>query len=208
MRAIFLSFVLILLATAGIALGQSGVNLENLRQALQAGKEFWKSEPILNENTGSYYQFVYDAGGGGRTNGVRWEKAFVKAQQMTLRDREGRLAKVDSQELYKWILRRWDLRGLGYGGRTWIGLRYWCPYRQLTWTSGEDHSFDAFGAWDTPWYRPDGIRCSTGANLPYMGVYIEGATGRWRATGYKKVFPYYLVEYPPPPKEAQTSKER
>ncbi|GAB4571674.1 MAG: hypothetical protein Tsb008_03090 [Rhodothalassiaceae bacterium] len=121
-------------------------------------------------------------------------------------DRRGRLAVIDDPKLFEWLLLKFDLRGLGYGGNTWIGLRYWCSYRQMTWADGKEHPFSAFTAWGTPWSW-DNHTCDN-SNLLYMGTYIDGNTMRWKAVGELKAMAYYLVEYPPdPPATAKANPE-
>ncbi len=184
-----------------IAMGHSAHAQEWLRsydEARFAGKPFWESEPVYDERTGSYFQLVRDQKNGGRpAHGPNWAEAAANASSMSYKGRQGRLAVIDSPELYQWILNQWDLAALrgGHGGDTWIGLRYWCPYRQLAWSDGTEHSFTSFAPWARPWYRGDGIRCSKSA-IPYMSVYIDPTTLRWRATGLRKRFMHYIVEYP------------
>jgi len=176
------------------ALGQEW--RESHDQAARAGKKFWQSEPVHNPETGSYYQLVRDQTGPNQRFGLNWDEAAAKARTLTYKGRQGGLAVITSADEHEWLLRQWELSGLPYGGHAWIGLRYWCTYRSMTWENGEEHPFNEFSAWDTPWYREDGIRCSTTA-IPWMGIYINAATGRWRATGLKKAYNYFIVEYPP-----------
>jgi len=168
---------------------------ESYQKDLVAGKPLWKSDPVLHPGSGSYFQLVRDQSGKSGSNGRHWDEAVAAARNMTYKGRRGRLAVIDNPELHQWILNQWDITTLRGGGQTWIGLRYWCPYRQLAWIDGTEHPFTAYTPWSTPWYRQDGIRCST-TNIPYMGVYIDPRTLRWRATGYKKAHKFYIVEYP------------
>jgi len=210
MRGLIASLLaFILVGSPTLAPAQTGDSLDGLRKALLSGSDVWKAEPVYHEKTGSYYQFVYDAGTDrGGSTGLRWAEAEGAARTFSFKGRQGRLAQLTDPNLYESILANWDLSTLGYGGRTWIGLRYWCPYRQLTWSTGEEHSFNAFGPWDTPWYRDKNTRCVNQRDMTYMGVYIEGATKRWRATGPLKRFPHFLVEYPAPRETAETSEAR
>lgn len=211
MRIRSLCVILAVLAAGAIspASAQPDGQLEGLRKALKLGKESWKSEPIFFEPTGSYYQFAYYTGGDSAgSTGIRWEEAESRAARSTFKGRRGRLAVIDSEELYSWLLEQWDLTALGYAGATWIGLRYWCPYRALTWSNGEEHGFNEFGPWDTPWYRVEEYRCSQLGKMPYMSVYIAGRVGKWRASGHLKRFPHYIVEYPAPQETAEASEER
>ncbi|RMD88476.1 MAG: hypothetical protein D6807_05655 [Alphaproteobacteria bacterium] len=159
--------------------------------------------PTLYPGNGSYFLLVEDFTGS--NNGVDWPEARVAAAKRQFKGRQGRLAVIDSPELYEWILATFDLGQYAHEGRTWIGLRYWCRFRQLTLANGEVYPDTGFTAWDRPWSRPGGQTCTSNAKLPYMSVYIEGTTGRWRATGYRKRFPFYLVEFPAP--EGSTEKK-
>lgn len=161
------------------------------------------SKPISYPGNGHYYQlfedFRFDE------SGLSWADARDSAASMTGPEgRRGRLVIIDNAELYSWILQTFDLKNRYYQGATWIGLRYWCAFRKLTLSDGSDYSPKAFAAWDTPWYRQDGINCDIqGDKLPYMGVYIAGdSTQRWRATGYRKHMRFYIVEYPAPKETA------
>lgn len=162
------------------------------------------TEPILFPGNGSYFQLIDDRRLA--PNGLTWQNARNFAAARTdVPGRRSRLAIIDDADLYAWILQTFDLRSLSYGGTTWIGFRHWCAFRKVTDSEGKDYPSGAFAAWDEPWYRDDGVRCETlGATaIPYMGVYIAGTTTqRWQATGYLKVFPFYLVEYPPPEETA------
>ncbi|GER06484.1 hypothetical protein GCM10007972_01870 [Iodidimonas muriae] len=171
---------------------------QSLEESIRKGDPTWSSEPIFNEATGSYYQLARDVG---LKNGINWETANAKAQRLSFKGRKGRLAVIDTPELSAWLNENFPLNGVGYGGNTWIGLRYWCRFRQLSWSNSEVHPFNAFSIWDNPWYYRDEVRCGHPADLPWMGVYIVGDTMRWRAVGFRKVMMHYLVEYPAPQSE-------
>jgi hypothetical protein len=85
---------------------------------------------------------------------------------------------------------------LGWADSAWIGLRYWCPTRSLSWVTGEELQNKTLAPWAQPWNR-DQHTCST-ANFPFMGVYYYRDQGRWQAVGPAKRFPYLFVEFPAP----------
>lgn len=175
-------------------------DVPNWRKGLEAAMEqkenFWKSDPLLYEPNNSYFQLVLDFGGQ-RHNGIRWADANAKASMMQYQGRRGRLAIIDSPMLYDWLSKQLNLSGLPHGGNTWFGLKYWCGFRQMTWSSGKQHPFSSFSAWDTPWHWGDIDNCNI-ESIEYMGTYIDGSSLRWKAVGEKKAFPYFLVEYPAP----------
>jgi hypothetical protein len=148
------------------------------------------------EPSGSYFQLIRDQRGD-RT-GHSWREAMQRAKRFDYKGRTARLAVVDNRALHRWLVRTFRLRGA-----TWIGLRYWCSYRQLSWVTGDAQPFDDFGAWGSPWYRK--WNCDTG-NFAYMPVYYTDGTARWKASGPKKAFRYYLVEYPPRGEASDTEK--
>jgi len=196
-RVAFLAIALAVLVSH-VAHGEvAGEEAEAWRQsymeALRSGKSLWKSTPKYHAETDSYFQFVRDTTGGSGRNGVHWDEAVRHAKRMTYKGRRGRLAIIDSADLYGWILRQWDLTTMPYAADTWIGLRYWCPYRELAWSNGTKYSFAAFTPWAVPWYRTGYTPCAGG--MSYMGVYIEGNTLRWQATPPNKAFLHYIVEY-------------
>ena len=186
-----------LLAPSAAVYAQSGPDgVEATNEAVEIRS---LAGPILYSGNKSYFLLVEDFSTG-HHEGVEWGEARAHAAKRRFRGRRGRLAVIDSADLYQWILTTFNLGQYFHEGRTWIGLRYWCKYRQLALASGEAYPVNGFTAWDQPWERPGGTTCSSYAKLPFMGVYIEGATGRWRATGHRKRFPYYLVEFPAPQK--------
>lgn len=155
--------------------------------------EVVKSEPKYYEPSGTYFQLVDDKSA--NSQGVDWAQAAEKASRMNYKGRPGRLAIVNDPALYGWILDNFRLVDLDHHGNTWIGFRYMCSTRTLMRVSGDEHPRTAFSFWDIPWYRSEDIICGKG-QLPYMSVFIDGQTSRWRAAGYRKRFPHYFVEYP------------
>ncbi len=172
----------------------------------ERGSKVWESEIVKYEGNGSYYQLISDFTRD--TSGATWEDALSLAAARTHMGRRGQLAMIDSAELQQWVLGTFDLPERGYNGNTWIGVRYWCSFRKLTDIRGETYSFQSFSAWATPWYREGDTRCETNQKLPYMGVYLQGTISRWRAVGFLKRFPNFLVEYPAPaPDTAQATND-
>ncbi|WP_281300077.1 MULTISPECIES: C-type lectin domain-containing protein [unclassified Iodidimonas] len=178
---------------------------QSLDASIRAGKDYWEATPVQSPLTGHYYQLVRDQRNLDGHNVSFWKRANNTARSMTFRGRNGRLAVIDSPELYDWILEQWDVGSIQYDGDTWIGLRYWCNFRKLTWSDGSTHPFGAFGPWDAQWYRNGDIRCGVNA-MDYMPVYISKNTRRWKAAGQMKGYAYFLVEYPPSKTAADQAK--
>lgn len=155
--------------------------------------ELWKSEPKYYEPSDTYFQLVSDSET--HPDGIPWMDAAAAASKMTYKGRLGRLAIINDAATYAWILETFNLRSRSHSGNTWIGLRYLCSTLTLIRVTGEEQPRSAFSFWDSPWYRLEGIRCGK-TPVPYMGVYINGETNRWRAAGHKKHFIHYIVEYP------------
>jgi len=169
------------------------------RDAIRGRERVWRSEPVLHEGTGSYYQLVRDQSRQS-TAGLSWDAAAEQARKLRHEGRRGRLAVVDSRALQDWLLERWEPGVLGWGGNIWIGLRYWCDYRRMTWSDGTEHPFSAFAVWDRPWYatRSGEEGCSRRGES-WLGVFIAGGSSRqWRAASQDIAVAHYIVEYPPP----------
>lgn len=176
----------IVAATGAGAPVNAGPHPENLRKRHIIKTAYYEPQD-------TYFQLAEDVVT--ITGAGRWSYAVTKARNVTYRERQGRLAKIDSARLHRWIVETFDFSKLQQKNGVWVGLRYWCNVRELTWTDGELHRAGAFAPWDTPWYRTD-IRCGK-VNMPFMGVYYEPKSARWRAAGLKKNFRYYLIEFPP-----------
>lgn len=155
--------------------------------------ESWRSDPEYYEPSGSYFQLFRD--NKQRMSGVLWQEAAAAASKMTYKGRRGRLAIINDGALYSWILKKFEDLGRPGVGDTWIGLRYMCGSLTLMTVTGDEYPRSAFSIWDFPWYRVEHIRCGKGG-VPWMGVYINGETSRWRAAGDRKGYLHYLVEYP------------
>ncbi|WP_201239913.1 C-type lectin domain-containing protein [Rhodothalassium salexigens] len=171
---------------------QPGIADEAARHAQETG-DIWRSKPVRHPESGSYFQFVRDLRPNGQ--GVEWRQAATSAQAERYLDRPGRLAVIQSRAQYQWLMSRFPPNE---SSKIWIGLRYFCANRRLVWASGQTHDASGFSAWDRPWHRAGSERCGTQPQLPYMGVYIDPASHRWRATGYRKRFRHYIIEYPAP----------
>jgi hypothetical protein len=156
--------------------------------------EIWETDVHYYAATDTYFQLIDDK----QTNndGANWAQAASAASQRSYNGRKGRLAIIDNPNLQTWIIKKFNISALigNYGGETWIGLRYMCNSHELWTVNGERYPRTAFTFWDVPWYRSH-IRCDT-SNIPYMGVYIRAQTNRWQASGVRKRFVHYLVEYP------------
>ncbi len=180
----------IILATGTAVPANAAPNPKNLRN-----REILQT--AYYEPRDAYFQLAKDVVN--RTGTGKWAFAVQKARNTQYKDRKGRLARIDTAELHQWIVETFDFADLPASNGVWVGLRYWCGVRMLTWADGETHRPGAFAPWDTPWHRTD-IRCGSN-NMPYMGVYYEPQSSRWKATGYNKRFRYYLIEFPPKEKE-------
>ena len=174
------------LAAATVAMGL----LSSIGE-VQARESLVRYDAVYYSGTGSYFQLVKDTRE--KRNGVSWQAAANAAQQLTYKGRQGRLAVVDKPSIHALLLEAYpDRANLRYGGRAWIGLRYWCGSRMLTWVTLEEHRSSAFGPWARPWHRS---RVTCASNIPYMGVFYEN-NNQWVAEGPLKRFPFYFVEYP------------
>jgi hypothetical protein len=157
--------------------------------------EIWESDIKYYAATDTYYQLFEDYRTKG-DNGVFWHQAASIASMKTYQGRRGRLAIINTADQQSWILSTFKLQTRLYDGDTWIGFRYMCSTRKVINVVGEEHQRSAFSLWDVPWYRREDITCTTD-NISYMPVYIDGIKQRWKASGPKKAYPHYLVEYPP-----------
>lgn len=151
--------------------------------------------PTLEPRTGSYFELRIDnlsripSG----YDHATWADAERRAASLTYRGRRGQLAIVDDRQTFDFIQSKFRIIH-----QTWIGLRYFCKFRKLVWVNGKIHPLSENQFWANPWYNNKRITCSN-QNFEYMPVYLETLGKlRWRASGPKKFFTNYLVEYPPP----------
>jgi hypothetical protein len=168
----------------------AGPHPENLRN-----REILAS--AYHEPSDTYFQLAKDVVD--RTGTGKWAYAVQKARTARYKDREGRLARIDNAKLHQWVVETFDFGELNNG--IWIGLRYWCSVRMLTWIDGRTHSAGEFAPWGRPWHRTD-IRCGHD-DVPYMGVYYEPNLNVWKAAGPNKRFRFYLIEFPSRPSKAR-----
>jgi hypothetical protein len=183
-------------AAATAAPAPDGPHPENLRNRKVI-------ETAYHAESDTYFQLLSDVVD--KTGTGKWAYAVEKARRASFKGREGRLARIDNAELHQWVVETFDFADLTGNYGIWIGLRYWCGVRMLTWTDGDEHKPAAFAPWDRPWYGGD-IRCGRN-NIPYMGVYYTQQSQRWQAIGWQKRFRFYLVEYPPAdPAQASASR--
>ena len=162
---------------------------------LGPGESF--GEPVYDPRSKSYFELRNDLAG----NGSSWIQAKRVAESLRYKGERGRLAVVDSPQVHQFLVENFDLKE-----ETWIGLRFWCKYRQLQWVNGKVHRRDAFNHWDSRWYRYQGAAdpnlgwCRTAGTVAagFMPVYyLPRKKGyRWQAVGADKGFRSYLVEYP------------
>ena len=146
--------------------------------------------PVLHEPSGSYFEIARIP----RTlGGDRWIAAAAAAVRRTYQGRRGRLAKADSAEIHKFLIKNFE-----FSDYTWFGLRYVCPGRVLMWSDGRRHD-NGFGVWDRNWTRSGRDFCVTGGTgeRGYMPI-AYSPKNTWQAIGPNKFFPYYIVEYPAP----------
>lgn len=146
--------------------------------------------PVLYEPSGSYFEVVSFPGA---LAGDRWIAAAAAAAHRTYKGRRGRLAKADSADIHKFLIKTFD-----FTGYTWLGLRYICPGRVLVWSDGRRHD-NGFGVWDRHWTRDGRDFCVSGGSgeSGYMPI-AYSPKNTWQAIGPNKFFKHYLVEYPAP----------
>ena len=120
--------------------------------------------------------------------GVTWKQAQSLAAATNHRGMRGRLAAIPDAETHACIAARLVSEARA-DNAVWIGLRYWCDYRELQWADGSMVASAAFAAWDQQWSRYG--TCNTN----WMGVYYDVNTSRWQAVEKPKRFKYMLVQY-------------
>ena len=129
--------------------------------------------------------------------GPQWHEARALAAQMTYKGRPGRLAKIVDRELFAWVSSTFPLSTIKWAdGATWIGLRYWCKARVLSWVDMTAHPHSEFAPWTVPWHM-GGTPACTGRKASYLGVFHLGRANGWQAVAPQKRFPHYIVEFPP-----------
>ncbi len=143
--------------------------------------------PYYNPASKSYFELFRFSKITERPN---WQNAQKEAATKFFKNTQGRLATIKNLETHQFILRNFKAKDF------WIGLQYYCGSGSLIWVDGTDATKSGFSAWANQWSNTD-IRC---AAEPYMPVHYttKTVTGtlRWRASGARKFYGMYLVEYP------------
>ncbi len=152
---------------------------------------------VYNPHTKSYFQLYRDNHPG------RWSDALKRAKTKFYNGVSGRLAHVEDMETHEFLIESLGLRH--EAEPIWIGLRYWCRFRMLQWTS--DRAFspsdpERFRLWHTNWSfnGPNASACDLDASqgprgfAPVYYTTINGIT-RWQAIGAAKYYTRYVVEY-------------
>lgn len=188
-RMVRTACVLATLSTIGLA----GVNSDAKANAVT-------SKPVSRVVVcgDSAYQMVKATTDAGRS-GVRWAEAQAEARRITHEGQRGRLAIIPNMQVHACVSERLVPKAKE---EAWIGLRYWCPYRQMQWTTGEIREHGKPSPWAPKWSRYG--TCQT----QYVGVYYTPASKRWQAVEATKRFRYMLVEYPPSKSKSQQQAEQ
>lgn len=112
------------------------------------------NKPIYDPDTKSYFELYNPAvktPGADRAqskpyNRMVWERAMLFAASRKFKGVHGRLAVVDTAKTHEFLAEHFEL-----GEPAWIGLRYWCSYKRLQWSTGEVHPFTHFQHWGSVW---------------------------------------------------------
>jgi len=153
-------------------------------------------KPVYNPETKSYFElYSYPDP---EKHGTHWGQHDQVARSKVFNGVHGRLAVVPSKSVNDW-LRKTFRPDQG----TFIGLRYFCNYRKLAWSSGDELKKDAYTNWGRHW-NTEGTSSRGIVNaeclsfLPYLPVHYwpvqEGFI--WNANGPQKYFMYSFIEYP------------
>jgi hypothetical protein len=179
-----LKFIPLLFTGIGcLALGGSGANA-----ASGVG-----DPPIYDPASKSYFQLL------GLHNSAHQSETQKLSAKRSYKGARGRLAIVNSYDTHRFIVKKFDL-----SEPTWIGLRYWCRYGMLEWNGKRPYSAAKpghFHAWHPQWYRNAQFICQTDevAEMGFMPVYYRQfgpGTVLWQASGPRKGFSRFLVQYP------------
>lgn len=146
----------------------------------------------------SAYQLVRATTNRGKS-GVRWAEAENAARRFTHDGRRARLAVIPNLEVHACVS---DNLLPNSQNETWIGLRYWCQYRSLQWTTGDLRPHSKPSPWAVQWSRYG--TCQT----QFAGVYYTPGSKRWQVVESKKRFRYMIVEYPPAGEASQEQAEK
>lgn len=172
------------------------VGIGLLLSGTSAGREMTADVPekegpvVFDPKSGSHFQLVLPDHS---FRGFTWEDAQERAHRRTHDGVRGRLAKVDSQEVYLFLRQSVQAKE-----PFWIGLRYWCRFRKLQWDDGSLLEKGAFQVWHPQWFRDPATTCETATHMKFMPVYMMPARegSLWQAAGDVKFMRGFLVEYP------------
>ena len=155
-------------------------------QAQQHGQTPKAGEKVYNPHTKSYFELRVDL-----PKPPDWQHAAKYARRQIFKNVRGRLAIVRDLETHSFLKANFEVLG-----ETWIGLRYYCSFRKLVWVDGTEHPRKSFKMWAKKWYRGE-VRCGK-SRIQYMPVYyLPDVFGfKWRASGPRKYYVSYFVEYP------------
>lgn len=153
------------------------------------------NKPVYLNHTKSYFELVRIGTGystrGATIDEINWQRASDYAAGKKFKGVGGRLAVVKDKETQQFLMKTFQPRY-----EVWIGLRYFCSFNKLMWTTGEEHPREAFANWASPWKV--GYACHPGQQ--YAGIFAVRAGdrnyGRWQAQGIAKEFYELFVEYP------------
>lgn len=156
------------------------------------------NKPMYDPASKSYFELArvtkQQALAGSDTYALPWDKAVVAASGRVFKGKPGRLAIIRSQETHMFIL-----QNLRPNAAAWIGLRYLCKTRELRWVNGERWQKGQFASWHDKWDHSGVAGCARGGGeTDWMPIaYTAAGEGfRWFAIGGKKIYLYYIVEYP------------
>ena len=130
------------------------------------------------------FRVTTDAG----KSGANWKEAANEAPRIRHAGRNGRLAIIPDMQVHACVSEKLMPKARE---EAWIGLRYWCKFRTLQWTTGDIRPHDKQAPWAVQWSRYG--TC----NEQFAGVYYTTSTKRWQAVEQGKNFRYMIVEYPP-----------
>lgn len=122
-----------------------------------------------------------------------WDAASRMARASEYKGVRGQLAIVDDIATHEFLRDTFFL-----SEPSWIGLRFWCGVRKLSWADGTVHELTAFKAWARPWMAtPRGGRACSRGVVAHPVIYTPHARGfLWQAVPAEARLRYYFVEYP------------
>lgn len=179
-------FATVLLAALIGAVMSFAASAQQLPGERRSGSAAVAIKPVYNPHTKSYFELRVDL-----PKPPTWQTAARYARTKKFKGVRGRLAQIKDLKTHSFLQANFEIRE-----EAWIGLRYYCSFRKLVWTDGEEHPRRGFKMWAKRWHRTN-IRCGA-ASIPYMPLYyLPFNKGfRWQASGPEKYFVSYFVEYP------------